>query len=85
MKAAPAANAIELKSEKSAKAKRILVGVDVHLRGYQAARKIDSGVIRVRATVFRGNGAGSAAHYFVGAGAWGTEQSDKGRALSFHG
>jgi hypothetical protein len=25
-----------------------------------------------RATVFRGNGAGSAAHYFVGAGMWGT-------------
>ena len=38
-----------------------------------------------RASVFRGNGAGSASHYFVGVGAWGTEQSDKGRALSFHG
>jgi hypothetical protein len=25
-----------------------------------------------RATLFRGHGAGSAAHYFVGAGAWGT-------------
>jgi hypothetical protein len=25
-----------------------------------------------RATVFRGNGVGSTAHYFVGAGAWGT-------------
>jgi hypothetical protein len=25
-----------------------------------------------RATVFRGNGAGSAAHYFVGTGMWGT-------------
>ena len=25
-----------------------------------------------RATVFRGNGAGSAAHYSVGTGAWGT-------------
>jgi hypothetical protein len=25
-----------------------------------------------RATVLRGNGAGSAAHYFVGTGAWGT-------------
>jgi serine/threonine protein kinase len=37
-----------------------------------------------RATVFRGNGAGSAAHYFVGTGAWGTGYSDKGRALSFH-
>jgi transposase len=47
MKAAPAASAIELKNEKSAKAKRILVGVDVHLRGYQAARKVDSSVIGV--------------------------------------
>jgi hypothetical protein len=47
MKAAPAASAIELKNEKSAKAKRILVGADVHLRGYQAARKVDSGVIGV--------------------------------------
>src|ERR1700729_2318041 len=45
LKAAPAASAIELKSEKTAKAKRILLGVDVHLRGYQAARKIDDGVI----------------------------------------
>ncbi len=25
-----------------------------------------------RATIFRGNGAGSAADYFVGTGAWGT-------------
>ena len=25
-----------------------------------------------RASIFRGNGAGSAAHYFVGTGAWGT-------------
>jgi hypothetical protein len=25
-----------------------------------------------RVTVFRGNGAGSAAHYFVGVGTWGT-------------
>jgi hypothetical protein len=47
LKAGPAASAIELKNEKSAKAKRILVGADVHLRGYQAARKIDNGVIGV--------------------------------------
>jgi hypothetical protein len=47
LKAAPAASAKELKNEKPAKAKRMLVGVDVHLRGYQAARKIDSGVIGV--------------------------------------
>ena len=38
-----------------------------------------------RASAFRGNGAGSAAHCFVGAGAWSTEQFDKGRALSFQG
>jgi hypothetical protein len=38
-----------------------------------------------RDTVFRGNGAGSAAHYFVGTGMWGTAQSDKGTVLSFHG
>ena len=38
-----------------------------------------------RATLFRRNGAGSAAHYFVGTGTWGTVQSDNGRALSFHG
>ena len=42
IKAAPAASAIALKNEKSAKAKRILIGTDVHLRGYQAARKVDN-------------------------------------------
>jgi hypothetical protein len=47
IKAAPAASAIALKNEKSAKAKRILIGTDVHLRGYQAARKVDNGVIGV--------------------------------------
>src|ERR1700682_6407310 len=47
LKAAPAGSAKELKNEKPAKAKRMLVGVDTHLRGYQAARKIDNGVIRV--------------------------------------
>jgi transposase len=45
LEAAPTACAIELKIDKRAKAKRILLGVDVHLRGYQAARKIDDGVI----------------------------------------
>jgi hypothetical protein len=40
-------SAIALKNEKSAKAKRILIGTDVHLRGYQAARKVDNGVIGV--------------------------------------
>ena len=47
IKAAPAASTIALKNEKSAKAKRILIGTDVHLRGYQAARKVDNGVIGV--------------------------------------
>src|SRR5258708_39712580 len=47
LKAAPAASAIALKNEKSAKAKRILIGTDVHLGGYQAARKVDNGVIGV--------------------------------------
>jgi hypothetical protein len=31
-----------------------------------------SPILMCRATVFRGNGVGSTAHYFVGAGAWGT-------------
>src|SRR3984893_18200719 len=47
LEAAPAASAKELKNEKPAKAKRMLVGVDAHLRGYQAARKIDSGALGV--------------------------------------
>src|SRR6202008_2881995 len=40
----------------------------VKAAAYQAAR--ETGLSR--AAVFRGNGAGSAAHYFVGTGAWGT-------------
>ena len=48
LKAAPAASAVELNNNnKSTKAKRILVGCDVHLRGYQGARKIDEGAIGV--------------------------------------
>jgi hypothetical protein len=48
LKAAPAASAVELKNNnKSTKAKRILVGCDVHLRGYQAARKVDDSTIGV--------------------------------------
>jgi hypothetical protein len=39
--AAPAAGAKELKNQKAAKAKRIVVGVDVHLRSDQAGRKVD--------------------------------------------
>ena len=48
LKAAPAAGAVETKNNnKAAKAKRILVGADVHLRGYQAGRKIDNSAIGV--------------------------------------
>jgi len=47
LKAAPTASAKELKNQKSGKATRILVGADVHLRSYQAARKVDQGTIGV--------------------------------------
>ena len=48
LKAAPAAGAVEVdNNNKPAKANRILVGCDVHLRGYQTARKIDNGSIGV--------------------------------------
>jgi transposase len=48
LKAAPTASANQVtNNNKSAKAKRILVGCDVHLRGYQAARKVDEGTIGV--------------------------------------
>ena len=48
MEAAPTASAVEVKNNnKSTKAKRILVGADVHLRGYQAARKVENDVIGV--------------------------------------
>jgi transposase len=45
IEAAPAASAKELKTQRAPKAKRIAVGADVHLRGYQVARKIDNAVI----------------------------------------
>jgi transposase len=45
--AAPAAGAEELKNQKAGKAKRIVLGVDVHLRGYQAGRKVDNAAIGV--------------------------------------
>ena len=48
LKTVPTAGAVEPKNNnKAAKAKRILVGVDVHLRGYQAGRKIDNSAIGV--------------------------------------
>jgi transposase len=45
LKAALTANAKELKTEERPKAKRIVIGVDVHLRSCQAARKIDNGAV----------------------------------------
>ena len=48
LKAALTAGAIKTSNDnKAAKAKRILVGCDAHLRGYQTARKIDNGTIGV--------------------------------------
>jgi transposase len=43
----PAGAAERNNNNQAAKAKRILVGVDAHLRGYQTARKIDEGPIGV--------------------------------------
>ena len=45
LKAAPTALSKRQDGQKSAKAKRILVGVDAHLRSYHAARKIDNAAI----------------------------------------
>ena len=45
LKAAPTAISQEQKSQNSPKAKRIVMGVDVHLKSYQAARKIDNSVV----------------------------------------
>jgi Transposase and inactivated derivatives len=45
LEAALAAGAKELKNQKGAKAKRIVMAADMHLRSYQAARKIDNGAI----------------------------------------
>jgi transposase len=45
LKAAPTATSKEQKNQNSPKAKRIVVGVDVHLRSYHAACKIDNGAI----------------------------------------
>jgi hypothetical protein len=43
LEAALSARAKELKNQKAAKAERTVMGTDAHLRGYQAARKIDNG------------------------------------------
>jgi transposase len=45
LKAAPTAVSKEQKNHTTAKAKRIVMGVDAHLRGYQAACKIDNTAI----------------------------------------
>ena len=45
LKAAPTALGEEQKSQTRPKAKRIVMGVDVHLKSYQAASKIDNGAI----------------------------------------
>src|SRR6201993_804218 len=45
VKAAPAASAKELETQKAAKAKRIVVGSDTALRSYQVARKVDNSAI----------------------------------------
>jgi transposase len=50
LKAAPTAISKEQKSQSSPKAKRIVLGVDAHLRAYQAARKIDNSAIGPVAT-----------------------------------
>src|SRR6516225_4556281 len=45
LEATPVASAEELKNRKGPKAKRIAIGTDTHLRGYQAARKVDNAAI----------------------------------------
>jgi transposase len=50
LKAAPTAVSKEQNSQKEPKANRILIGVDAHLKSYQAARKIDNGAVGVAQT-----------------------------------
>jgi transposase len=45
--AAPTAIRTEQKGQKASKAKQIAIGIDVHLKSYQAARKIDNGAVGV--------------------------------------
>ena len=45
LEATPVASAKQIKDQKAPKAKRIVVGPDVHLRGYQVARKVDNAAI----------------------------------------
>jgi transposase len=45
LKAVPTAKAKENNDQKGSKAKQILVAIDVGLNWYQAARKVDNGVV----------------------------------------
>jgi transposase len=45
VEAAVTASAKEHKTQKGAKAKRIVIGIDAHLRSYHVARKIDNGAV----------------------------------------
>ena len=47
LKEAPTALSKEQNSQKEPKANRIAIGVDGHLKSYQAARKIDNGAVGV--------------------------------------
>jgi transposase len=47
LKAAPTAVSKEQNSQRELKANRIALGVDAHLKSYQAARKIDNGAVGV--------------------------------------
>jgi hypothetical protein len=47
LKAAPTAISKQHNSQKQAKANRIVLGVDVHLKSYEAARKIDNDSVGV--------------------------------------
>jgi transposase len=50
LQAAPTALSEEQNSQKEPKANRIDIGVDAHLKSYQAARKIDNGAVGVAQT-----------------------------------
>src|SRR6201987_320904 len=45
LEATPVTSAKQLKDERGPKAKRIVIGTDVDLKGYQAARKVDNAAI----------------------------------------
>lgn len=47
LQAAPTASAKEIKNQRAAKAKQIAVGIDAHLKSYQASRKVDNATIGV--------------------------------------